>query len=1027
MLLPSKLIGQEQFEVFEAFGLEQAQFVSLNIDRTPGKRVKAELMIEGINYMLDLRPHSIRTNDFRLVTKNRAGEYVEIEPEAPRTVRGSLIGSEGSIVAGSVLESGLSAKVMMGDGRVYFVEPVASKFANSDVTNHVLYEPSDIKPHNGRCSIANVPKELAVEARKGNKGTQSPSDHRASENGPDNKGLGRGTGSGGTPQVAEIAFDCDHFFTDNQGGNPLPVMESIINTMNTQFENQVGITHVLTFVIQRAFADGTYTSFDPQVFLTQVRNEWMNDPTLSIVRRDVVHMFTGEDRDAIGSTIGVAWNSGICSANDTGYAWSQSFWAGAGNLACATNLSAHELGHSWSANHCSCPSNTMNATATTQNCTNNFSNSTRQTITNYRDSVDCLNNTHWVNPDFATPQPRFWDLAFNWSITPNANLRTIFDRDVETSVQWRNETGDSVAGSVDVKAGTVVFDANVGSETSHTAIGNVEVGPSTSFGVFRLKLTATNTIDVESIMGVSTGADVTSTEGVIDGTNSLLLVNDEGSWTNTSNLNVGLFETGEMSVEFGGTVSAAGGRLGNGAGSAGTATVTGIGSRWDNTVDLVVGNNGNGTLTVDDSGVVTAGVGYIGSQAAGFGTATVSNDAELNCDELLLGGLFASDGGVGHLDLNSSGEVSVGNDFISAPGTKLAVGDSGFIARMAVRNGSTISNDGQSQIGGISGRSGEVLVHGTGSNWSNAANLNVGLAGTGVLNIEAGGTVSAAGGRLGNGAGSTGTATVTGSGSRWDNTVDLLVGNNGNGTLTVDDGGVVNAGVGYIGIQAGSNGTATIAGAGSQWNMDALYIGGSTTQPGGDATLNISSGGEVNVSGLTTVWPTSTLNLEAGSLSSGELNLETGASVDIRIDGVGLGSFGRFTTSSETTFGGNLNVTLGEEFILEPGQQFLIADVGGTAMGQFDNLSEGDVVGSYNGVELIITYAGGDGNDVELYTQSTVILGDVNMDGAVNLLDISPFIDLISSGGFQPEADINQDGQVNLLDIGPFVTILSGG
>ena len=53
-------------------------------------------------------------------------------------------------------------------------------------------------------------------------------------------------------------------------------------------------------------------------------------------------------------------------------------------------------------------------------------------------------------------------------------------------------------------------------------------------------------------------------------------------------------------------------------------------------------------------------------------------------------------------------------------------------------------------------------------------------------------------------------------------------------------------------------------------------------------------------------------------------------------------------------------------------------------------------------------------------------LGDVNLDGVVNFLDISPFIAVLSSGDFQAEADCNQNGFVNFLDISPFIGILSG-
>ena len=56
---------------------------------------------------------------------------------------------------------------------------------------------------------------------------------------------------------------------------------------------------------------------------------------------------------------------------------------------------------------------------------------------------------------------------------------------------------------------------------------------------------------------------------------------------------------------------------------------------------------------------------------------------------------------------------------------------------------------------------------------------------------------------------------------------------------------------------------------------------------------------------------------------------------------------------------------------------------------------------------------------------SEVLLGDVNLDGAVNLLDVDPFVELVSTGVFQAEADINEDGFVDLLDVQPFVDLLS--
>ena len=47
------------------------------------------------------------------------------------------------------------------------------------------------------------------------------------------------------------------------------------------------------------------------------------------------------------------------------------------------------------------------------------------------------------------------------------------------------------------------------------------------------------------------------------------------------------------------------------------------------------------------------------------------------------------------------------------------------------------------------------------------------------------------------------------------------------------------------------------------------------------------------------------------------------------------------------------------------------------------------------------------------------------MDGDVNSLDISGFVDLPSNGNFQAETDANFDGTVVLLDVAPFILLLS--
>jgi hypothetical protein len=60
------------------------------------------------------------------------------------------------------------------------------------------------------------------------------------------------------------------------------------------------------------------------------------------------------------------------------------------------------------------------------------------------------------------------------------------------------------------------------------------------------------------------------------------------------------------------------------------------------------------------------------------------------------------------------------------------------------------------------------------------------------------------------------------------------------------------------------------------------------------------------------------------------------------------------------------------------------------------------------------------------FVAPTVLLGDVDLSGTVDFLDITPFIGVLSGGTFQAEADCNESGGVDFLDITPFIAILSG-
>jgi T5SS/PEP-CTERM-associated repeat protein len=104
-----------------------------------------------------------------------------------------------------------------------------------------------------------------------------------------------------------------------------------------------------------------------------------------------------------------------------------------------------------------------------------------------------------------------------------------------------------------------------------------------------------------------------------------------------------------------------------------------------------------------------------------------------------------------------------------------------------------------------------------------ARNLTVGANGTGMLTIQAGGTLSNQFGTIGDLPGGVGTVMVTGAGSSWTNVNDVVVGGLGTGTLIIQDGGTAQDDTtasstgGSVGKAAGSTGTVIVTGPGSSW------------------------------------------------------------------------------------------------------------------------------------------------------------------------------------------------------------------
>ena len=102
---------------------------------------------------------------------------------------------------------------------------------------------------------------------------------------------------------------------------------------------------------------------------------------------------------------------------------------------------------------------------------------------------------------------------------------------------------------------------------------------------------------------------------------------------------------------------------------------------------------------------------------------------------------------------------------------------------------------------------------------------------------------------------------------------------------------------------------------------------------------------------------------------AGDLALQPDAQLAIEL--AGLSAYDSLRVSGLATLGGMLEVALIDGFALDHAQAFEIIDAAFLA-GEFLGLGEGAAVGNYGGLDLFITYRGGDGNDVFLFTAAAI-------------------------------------------------------
>ncbi|MFO0981662.1 MAG: M12 family metallo-peptidase [Planctomycetota bacterium] len=372
-----------------------------------GARLRTSVRLGEREVTLEMTHHSVRASDFRLLVQRESGAIDEVEPAPPETYRGIVLGAPGSVVAGSLHEGQLTALVKL-DGTTWTIHPLRDLERTADARWHVIFSEHDVVPGDWRCAqndaLAPAPRIL-------------PSQMGGSVAG--------GTGN----KVCDIAFDADYEFyhLKNQDSveNTLHDIENIMVGEDVVYERDVAITYEVTVILVRTADPDPYFSTDAGTMLGEFVNEWTSNQ--GAIRRDVAHLMTGKDLD--GGIIGLAYLTVICNGS-YGYGLSQSRFTKDYNY--RVTLTAHELGHNWSAGHCDGNGDCHIMCSGIGGCDGiglpNFGAPDIAQILSYKGTVGCLGDEQlpldlpfFDDVPGTTLDPSKWTYNYNASVSSNGS------------------------------------------------------------------------------------------------------------------------------------------------------------------------------------------------------------------------------------------------------------------------------------------------------------------------------------------------------------------------------------------------------------------------------------------------------------------------------------------------------------------------------------------------------------------------------------------------------------------------------
>lgn len=318
----------------EALGAKSYSVQRLAPAAERGGTVRVRLVLRGEEVTAVLAPEPVQSDDCVMELHDGMGR-VRIVPAPPScTYQGEIAGVAGSICSGSIIDGGWTGVIVTPAGS-WGVLPLRAVALEADPALHVITSQDDLLPGEWRCGVTGGAGPMG--AARLAPGAATPA------------------GADDPRRICELAIEADYPFYALVGGDASSVAQdvaTVIANVNSYYWLS-GIwvkCKVVRYVIRVTPQGnpGLYNTDDPGLLLTNFRTVWNN--LAGGIHRDVAHMFTG--RDLTGTVVGLAYQTTVCTTA-WAYGVSQSrFTLQPGRRAA---LTAHELGHNFSAPHCDEP------------------------------------------------------------------------------------------------------------------------------------------------------------------------------------------------------------------------------------------------------------------------------------------------------------------------------------------------------------------------------------------------------------------------------------------------------------------------------------------------------------------------------------------------------------------------------------------------------------------------------------------------------------------------------------------------